>query len=99
MHEFQRGAIRLHILHYADQADIDGALVTCKLAAVGYRISPGTLYPTLHRMERDGWLASRRLVVGGRTRRIYSITEAGQLVLEESRKALAALASEVLGLS
>jgi DNA-binding PadR family transcriptional regulator len=99
VHEFQRGVIRLHILHHAARAEIDGALVTAKLAAAGHRISPGTLYPTLHRMEKDGLLTSRRLVVDGRTRRLYRATGPGRDALDECRKALAALANEVLDLS
>jgi DNA-binding PadR family transcriptional regulator len=69
-----------------------------KLAGHGYQISPGTLYPTLHRMEAEELLTSERRVVGGRTRRVYWITENGRSALAEDRAALAELAQEVLGL-
>ncbi|MCX2715817.1 PadR family transcriptional regulator [Mycolicibacterium cosmeticum] len=97
MREFQRGAVRLHILHHAALEEIHGAWLTEELARHGYDISPGTLYPTLHRLEADGLLISEQRVVQGRTRRVYRATEAGQHALDEDRKALAELAREVLG--
>lgn len=97
MREFQRGAVRLHILHHAAAEEIHGAWLTEELARHGYAISPGTLYPTLHRMEGDGLLTSRQRVVDGRTRRVYRATAAGKRALAQDRKALAELAREVLG--
>ncbi|KAB2591436.1 PadR family transcriptional regulator [Streptomyces arboris] len=97
MREFQRGAMRLHILHHAAEEEIHGAWMTEELARHGYRISPGTLYPTLHRLEADGLLASEQQVVDGRTRRVYRATEAGRTALAEDRRALRELAREVLG--
>jgi DNA-binding PadR family transcriptional regulator len=95
--EFQRGAIRLHILHHAAEEEIHGAWMTQELGRHGYAISPGTLYPTLHRLEAEGLLTSRQVVVEGRTRRLYRATEAGCAALAEDRAALAELAREVLG--
>jgi DNA-binding PadR family transcriptional regulator len=95
--EFQRGAVRLHILHHAAEADIHGAWLTEELARHGYRISPGTLYPTLHRLEAEGLLASTQHVVDGRMRRVYRATAAGRRALADDRRALAELAREVLG--
>ncbi|MFJ9559447.1 PadR family transcriptional regulator [Streptomyces fuscichromogenes] len=97
MREFQRGAVRLHILHHAAEEGIHGAWMTEELARHGYRISPGTLYPTLHRLESDGLLVSEQRVVDGRTRRVYRATGAGKQALAEDRKALKELAREVLG--
>ncbi|MCI4045693.1 PadR family transcriptional regulator [Streptomyces sp. TRM75563] len=97
MREFQRGAMRLHILHHAAEGEIHGAWMTEELARHGYRISPGTLYPTLHRLEADGLLASEQQVVDGRARRVYRATEAGRAALAEDRRALRELAREVLG--
>lgn len=67
-----------------------------ELAHHGYRISPGTLYPTLHRMEEEGLLRSRSVVVEGRTRRTYRITAKGRRELTEGRRVLRELADEVL---
>jgi DNA-binding PadR family transcriptional regulator len=95
--EFQRGAVRLHILHHAAKEEIHGAWMTLELGRHGYRISPGTLYPTLHRLETDGLLTSEQRVVDGRVRRVYRATEAGRQALAEDRRALKELAREVLG--
>ena len=97
MREFQRGAVRLHILHHAAEGEIHGAWMAEELKRHGYEISPGTLYPTLHRLEADGLLASEPRVVDGRGRRVYRATAAGRAALAEDRAALAELAREVLG--
>ena len=95
--QFLRGAVRLHVLHHADIEPVHGAWMTEELAGHGYNISPGTLYPMLHRMQNDGLLTSRTKVVDGRARRVYAITDKGRAVLVEERTALAELAAEVLG--
>ncbi|MEO3811479.1 PadR family transcriptional regulator [Sphaerisporangium sp. B11E5] len=96
MREFQRGVVRLHILHHAAEQDIHGAWMSEELKRHGYAISPGTLYPTLHRLEADGLLSSRQEVVEGRVRRVYRATEAGVTALQEDRAALLELVREVL---
>ncbi len=88
--------MRLHILHHADVEPVHGAWLAEELAGHGYTISPGTLYPMLHRMQKDGLLTSRQKVVDGRARRVYEITAAGRAALAEERAALAELASEIL---
>lgn len=93
---FIRGAVRLHVLHHAAGGEIHGAWMARELAHHGYRISPGTLYPTLHRMQQEGLLTSRQETVGGKARRCYAITPEGRAVLAEERRALAELAREVL---
>ncbi|HZC94375.1 MAG TPA: PadR family transcriptional regulator [Mycobacterium sp.] len=95
--QFLRGAVRLHILHHTDIEPVHGAWMTEELSGHGYNISPGTLYPMLHRMQNDGLLTSRSEVVDGRARRVYTITDEGRAVLVEERAALAELAAEVLG--
>lgn len=45
MREFQRAAVRLHILHHAADNEVHGAWLTQELSRHGYRVSPGTLYP------------------------------------------------------
>jgi DNA-binding PadR family transcriptional regulator len=97
MREFLRGAVRLHILHHAARAPVHGAWMAEELARHGYAISPGSLYPTLHKMEGEGLLRSRREVVEGRTRRVYLATGKGRRDLRETIVQLRELASEVLG--
>lgn len=94
--EFLRGAVRLHILHHASLDKIHGAWMAEELAHHGHHISPGTLYPTLHRMEEEGLLTSRQDVVDGHSRRTYRATPAGRKALHDTKKLLKELADELL---
>ena len=94
---FIRGAVRLHVLHHSAEREIHGAWMSQELSGHGYSISPGTLYPLLHRMEDEGLLRSHQRIEEGRVRRMYIITEAGRVELDDQRRALAELAREVLG--
>ncbi len=96
MREFLRGAVDLHILHHAAEEEIHGAWMAKELAEHGYDISPGTLYPTLHRLEDEGLLTSRKVVEEGHSRRAYKITAEGRKALRRMRKALRELSEEVL---
>ena len=95
--EFVRGAVRLHILHHAAAGELHGAWMAAELAHHGHQISPGTLYSTLHRMEQDGLLTSRHVIVGGRSRRVYRATTSGRKALRDMKRVLRELADEVLG--
>src|SRR5215211_3682643 len=97
MRDFVRGAIRLHVLHHAAVGGVHGAWMANELGRHGYRISPGTLYPALHRMEREGLLRSTRELHEGRNRRVYRITPAGRRTLRDGKRLLAELAGELLG--
>ena len=60
---FFNGFIRLHILYHAAKEPVYGAEITEELVRHGYRISQGTLYPTLHLLEKLGYLRSHEQVV------------------------------------
>lgn len=47
---------KVHLLHHAEEGRIFGQWILTELRRHGYDISPGTLYPLLNRMERNGWL-------------------------------------------
>jgi PadR family transcriptional regulator, regulatory protein PadR len=81
------GLVRLHILHHACHGSIFGVGIMEELARHGYKLSPGTLYPMLHSMEKEGLLISSEILVSGRIRRCYSATQEGQsaLVLAKTR--------------
>lgn len=68
-----------------------------ELARHGYKISPGTLYPALHKMEAEGLLRSRSEVADGRALRSYSATAKGRRELATAKRQLRELASELLG--
>ena len=94
--DFFLGFVRIHILYHAAREPIFGVGIAEELARHGYNISPGTLYPTLHRLETEGCLESSSRVVGGRVRRYYRATAEGRLMLQESRKKIRELVDEVL---
>ncbi|MEW6540830.1 MAG: PadR family transcriptional regulator [Bacillota bacterium] len=94
--EFFLGFIKIHILYHAEQEPVYGAYLIQELAGHGYEISPGTLYPTLHQMERRGYLKKEERVVMGKTRKYYSITQTGKAALEEARGRIRELVGEVL---
>ena len=82
------GLIRLHVLHHAAEEPIFGLGMIDELARHGYRISPGSLYPLLHGLEKKGYLRPTALRKGRSLRRVYRATPLG-------RKALAAAKSKV----
>ena len=94
--EFFLGFIKIHILYHASKEPIFGAEMTQELARHGYNISPGTLYPTLHRLEKEGYLKNSSRVVEGRVRKYYRVTAEGKQVLEQSRKKIRELVTEVI---
>jgi DNA-binding PadR family transcriptional regulator len=82
------GLIRLHVLHHAAEEPIFGLGMMEELARHGYRISAGTLYPLLQRLETKGYLRSSEKRNGKSRRKVYRATALG-------RKALAAAKSKV----
>jgi PadR family transcriptional regulator PadR len=52
-----------------------------------FDLPEGTVYPALHRLERSGYLKSRWALVGGRRRRVYSLTRDGRGALERQTSA------------
>lgn len=95
--ELFRGFIRVHILHHAAEEPVFGQALKEELERHGYRLSFGTLYPILHRLEQDGLLACERRTVGGKVRKYYRITATGRLMLKKARGYLRELVDEVLG--
>jgi PadR family transcriptional regulator PadR len=50
-----------------------------------FRLPEGTVYPALHRLERDGLVKSRWTVPSGRRRRVYRLTRDGREALAVRR--------------
>jgi PadR family transcriptional regulator PadR len=94
--DFFRGFIRIHILYHAAQEPVYGQALIEELARHGYRLSPGTLYPLLRRLERTGYLARRERAVRGRVRKYYTVTRQGRAALRQARRQIAELVAEVL---
>ena len=62
--ELLKGLIRLHILHHAAKDEFYGQWMIHELARHGYTLSPGTLYPMLHQLERRGYFEVARGTAG-----------------------------------
>jgi DNA-binding PadR family transcriptional regulator len=94
--EFVRGAVQVHVMHHAHHEEVHGTALIAELARHGHVLSPGTIYPMLHRLEEAGLLSSREVVSAGRRRRLYRTTEAGSRAFEQCQRAVRELSSEVL---
>lgn len=91
------GFIRAHILHHAKEPEgIYGSWMMDELLSHGYRVSPGTIYPILHEMEREGSLEVEEVLNGGRVRKIYRTTAKGSETLELMKGFIKQLSEEVL---
>jgi PadR family transcriptional regulator, regulatory protein PadR len=93
--EFTMAFWKAHVLHHAAVQPIYGLWLLEELARHGYRTSPGTLYPLLARMERNGLLRSTA-GASAKARRSYVITTAGRRVLRTLREKIAELHREVV---
>lgn len=93
--ELYNGFIRLHLLHHASKEPIFGLGMIRELRRHGYDISPGTLYPILHRLEEKKYLASSEQLVGGKLRRCYTATKLGRGALKRARAKVRELFDEL----
>jgi PadR family transcriptional regulator, regulatory protein PadR len=89
------GFVKVHILYHAGIEPVYGAWLQEELNRHGYDIGPGTLYPTLHGLEKAGYLAVEERVVEGRVRKYYALTEAGDAALNAVREKAVELVREI----
>jgi DNA-binding PadR family transcriptional regulator len=95
--EIRLGFWKLHILHHAAEQPVVGQWMLGELRHHGYDLSPGTLYPLLKRMERNGWLRSEVEPGGGPSaRRYYHLTRTGRQVLDTMRPMIGELHDELM---
>lgn len=93
--QFFGGSMRFHILQLARRDKVFGMGLIEELRRHGYRLSPGTVYPLLHGLERDGYLRSSVEIVAGRQRRLYLATSVGKSALRLSRRGIVGLMHEL----
>lgn len=94
--EIRLGIWKIHILHHADSREVWGTWLLEELAEHGHTLSPGTLYPALARMERNGWLRRCGTAPHARARQTLRITPAGKRLLKELRREVTELYEEVV---
>jgi PadR family transcriptional regulator PadR len=84
-----QGSLGLLVLKSLQHGPMHGWGITLHIEKISnsvLRVEEGSLYPALHRMEQDGWIASEwGLSENNRRARFYSLTAAGrkQLAAEE----------------
>lgn len=90
------GFIRIHILFHAAEAPAFGIALMAELGRHGYRVGPGTLYPILHKLDREGYLRREERVIEGKVRKYCRATPAGARLLAQARVQLQELVAEAL---
>ena len=90
------GLIRLHVLHHAVKEPIFGLGMIEELGRHGYRVSPGTLYPLLHGLEKKGYLRSTEKVNGKSRRKVYRATSLGRKALALAKNKVRELFHELI---
>ena len=93
--DFMRGFVKLYALWRASKGEVYGLEVIEEMRELGFKLSPGTLYPTLHALlkERDVTVANR--TVGGKIRKCYKATAKGRKEVEEVIERLSFLIKKV----
>ena len=79
-----RGHLELLILGAlrADEAHGYGIIERIRERSDGeFDLAEGSVYPALYRLEHDGHVRSGWKTVGGRRRRVYTLTRSGSLAL------------------
>ena len=96
LRDFFLGFIKIHILHHTAKEPVYGLWLIGELDRHGYKLSPGTLYPLLHKLEKDGLLWSYSENIGGKIRKYYRITDKGLTTLTQIKEKINELIEEVL---
>jgi PadR family transcriptional regulator, regulatory protein PadR len=93
---FWQGLVRPMVLHQASIGPVYGGRLSKYFGSLGYKISPGSLYPLLHSLENANFLHSRIKIFRGRARKYYELTPEGQDCLEALRQELGTIVQEVI---
>jgi PadR family transcriptional regulator PadR len=96
LRDFFLGFIRIHILHHASREPVYGLWLIEELGHHGYKLSPGTLYPILHNLDKEGILKSSTRNVDGKIRKYYRTTTRGKKTLSEVKKKVTILLEEIM---
>lgn len=81
MQELRRGTITIGVLSQLFEPQYGYSLVTL-LNEKGLQVEPGTLYPLLRRLEKQGLLVSKWDTGEARPRKYYLLSDTGKEVFE-----------------
>lgn len=96
LRDFFLGFIKIHILHHAAKEPVYGLWLIEELGRHGYRLSPGTLYPILHKLEDEKFLKSHAENVDGKIRKYYRTTTKGLKALTKIKDKINELIKEIM---
>ena len=88
--DIPQGTLELMILTILSRESLHGYGISQKLAALTrdvFQVNPGSLFPSLYRLEQDGKLKSEwRPSENNRNAKYYKLTGAGRKQLEQRRE-------------
>ena len=84
--EFPKGTLDMLILKIVDLGPIHGYAISQRIQQISndvFQLTQGSLYPALHRLEDQGWLAAEwKQTDTGCEAKYYKLTRKGQLQLD-----------------
>lgn len=97
--ELLQGTLGMLILKTLSLQPLHGLGVARRIEQVTggvFQVQPGSLFPALHRLEQEGWIAGEwGESENSRRARFYRLTDAGQRRLEEEREGWSRLVGAV----
>lgn len=96
LRDFFLGFIKIHILYHAIKEPVYGLWLIEELRRHGYKLSPGTLYPILHKLEQEKLLKSYSENVSGKIRKYYVAAPKGIKALSKIKEKIRELVGEVM---
>jgi DNA-binding PadR family transcriptional regulator len=93
--EISESLMRLRVLRRARRGPIFGSELRDELTRRGRTVSPGVLYPLLHRLRDEGHLEQIGDGRGSGERRYYRLTTRGDDALSQASRELFELASRL----
>ncbi len=78
-----KNLLDIQLLRLVDAQPLWGYKIKKKVETdFNIKIRHGALYPMLNRLEKQGFLTSQKQRQGGRTRKVYTITQTGKEYLQ-----------------
>jgi len=81
--EFLRGFVKIYTLWRVSKSEVYGVKIIEEMRDLGFRVSPGTLYPILHTLLEEKDVTMTRQVVKGKVRKFYRATPKGRKEAKE----------------
>jgi DNA-binding PadR family transcriptional regulator len=93
--DFMRGFVKLYTLWRASKGEVYGLEIIEEMRDLGFKLSPGTLYPTLHALLEEKDVTVQNQTVNGKLRKVYRATRKGRKEADEVIERLSFLIRKV----